>query len=198
VVWDPSSAIAAHHTAAERARIVSESTEVSAALAQLWDPSHPKATDQRFAAAARALIREQPGRYLVSRLKDVPRFWLGSHTEVVASAQRSTASAWQARDYQTLLWKVTGLGSQVVLAVGSLVGLWRYGRRREMLLPLFIVLGKMAIHFPFPQFPRFSLHLGPLLLCLAAAALVWGAEKVGGWSGARGRVARLDAETAVP
>jgi 4-amino-4-deoxy-L-arabinose transferase-like glycosyltransferase len=161
--------------------------EFTAGMNRFRVPGHPKLTDANFAAEARAFIREDPMRYLRRRVGNLPRFWLGSQSETVRGAELTLGVSITQRDWRGLILKSIGFASQTVLVVAAFAGLLMFARRRELLFPWLVIAAKVAAHAPFVQTTRYSLHLAPLLLCYAGAALSWG------WSRWRDDAAELPA-----
>jgi len=143
-------------------------------------PGRPKLTDSRYAAEGMAIIRQRPLPYLRLRLLDLPRFWFGSQTEVVRAAAPSFSDALRTRNVTAVTLKVIGFASQTLYAVGGLLGLFLFARKRAALLPWLIVLAKVAAHALFVQTTRYSLHLAPLLLCYSGATILWSIDRVRG------------------
>ncbi|HXU83033.1 MAG TPA: hypothetical protein VN914_16665 [Polyangia bacterium] len=154
--------------------------ETYATYRALKIPGKPKATADRFAAVARENIKRDPGGYLRARLVDLPHFWLGSQTEPVHGAELTISEARQRKAWGVLAWKALGYGAQALYAAGALAGLVLFARRRDRLLPWLIVGAKVAAHAPFIQTTRYGLHVAPLLLCYAGAALLWSYDRLRG------------------
>jgi 4-amino-4-deoxy-L-arabinose transferase-like glycosyltransferase len=154
------------------------SPEFKAAVARLEVPGNPPLTEARFEAEAKGLIKANPWPYLRGRLTNLPRFWMGSHTEVVPGGESTVGAAWHSRDLGALALKLLGFGSQALLVVLTAAGLLMYARGRTLLLPWLIIGAKVAAHAPFIQAARFSLHLAPLLLCFAGGSLAWCLDRI--------------------
>jgi 4-amino-4-deoxy-L-arabinose transferase-like glycosyltransferase len=152
--------------------------EFTAGSNRLSVPGHPEQTGARFGAEAKVLLRQHPGAYLRARLLDLPRFWLGSQTEVTPGAEVAASEALRTRDLQAVALKAIGYFSQICLVLGLVVGLLLFARRRELLLVWMIIVAKEGIHAPLMQSTRYSLHLAPLTLCFAGASLVWALDRL--------------------
>ena len=142
------------------------------AVARLNVPGRPRETDARFAAEARARIRRDPFLYLRGRILDLPRCCLASHSEIVPGAEAALGVAWRERNLWALLVKVVGFSSQAVLILGALAGAALSYRAGGSLFLLLVAGAKFAVHLPFVQAARFSLHIAPLLCAYCAVAIV--------------------------
>ena len=154
-----------------------DTPEFLAAATRLTIPGRPKNTDAAYAAEARDRIRQDPILYLSGRLLNLPRFWLGSHSETVPGAEPPLRIALKQGRYWAVAVKMTGFASQALLVAAALVGAVISFRRGVPLLLCLTVAMKFAAHAPFVQTPRFSLHLAPVLFAYAAAAAAFGVDR---------------------
>lgn len=159
--------------------------EFTAAAAPLRVAGRPRLTDENFKNRARELIAENPGRYLQRRLVDLPRFWLGTQTEIVAGVEKSMSAAVATRDLRALALKGLGFATQTLFVLTAFGGLVVFARRRELLFPWLIIAAKVAAHAAFVQTTRYSLHIAPLLLCYSGAMVVWILDRVSAAAAAR-------------
>jgi hypothetical protein len=157
-----------------------DAPEFQEASKRITVPGRPKRTDSLYAAEGRERINRDPLLYLARRVANLPRFWLGSHSEAVPGGEPAVGEALRERNRRALAIKGVGFGSQALLAAAALVGGLVSIRQGGPLFLWMVVAFKFAAHAPFVQAPRFSLHLAPVLCAYAAIAFVLAAHRARG------------------
>lgn len=149
-------------------------TQIQAVTADLHLAAEKTAESEHAARdAALERIRANPGRWLLTRLRQYPRLLLDSGDYLpLAANTRSFREALATRQWDTVGLKMGFMAGNAIFALLAGLGIWRHRSRLVHLAPLWTFpVFLLVAQLPMYAEPRYGLPLVPFMAIFAAAAV---------------------------